>query len=283
MNRISIALGTLSLLFTQGCQSRAEWKDALVCENASAVLSAPPQSLAGKITPTCRRALQQYGVLQLKDGTPAGRALMHKPVLKIALVENEFPLEFLTDDLKAYNEKQRVLSEPAALPPKIKESVIEGIRFWYKGRVEFVDLRHEKPDITIVATARIPSGGRAFASYPLNEGQNKEFGFENPFIALTPTESKETRPLSTVLRHEFGHTFGVDHSLAAYFNIPSDQVGYKCASEDASIILDLAQRPDFENAQIMSRGGYANSPGALDILMRDFIDGKETDFSCQPP
>ena len=80
----------------------------------------------------CRQELSLHGVLINDKGVPAGRALMQKPEIKIAIIEDVFS-EDLREEITKY--RQEDLGIPSQFPQNIEAIIRDAISFWYDGNI----------------------------------------------------------------------------------------------------------------------------------------------------
>ena len=89
----------------------------------------------------------EHGVV-MKDGKPAGAELISKPVLRIALVEDDgtgkFPEAAMGIAKEAFPERKfSKLAEASTFPENMEGIVSEAIGYWYEGKIEFVNPSEE--------------------------------------------------------------------------------------------------------------------------------------------
>lgn len=236
-----------------------------------------------KITEQCRNAVLEHGVLMNGD-EPAGRTLMSRPALKIALVENVFPPELLTEELSRYLDGSgNRLGQPDAFPAGIEDAVRRAIGFWYEGDIEFVSL-NDSPDLRLVAYSG-PDHIGGFATYPLNDdidldesGRNRSLGIKDPMIAIDMRTARFVAEYGTssatllqgiesVVRHEFGHSLGLRHPELIMGDLAKQEPA-ACNAADLS-----ALKPEFERSHMAAVSAGPTVGSEADTLFREAVSG----------
>jgi len=183
------------------------------------------------ISDQCRQAILEHGILMNGD-EPAGKSLMTLPVMRVAIIQNEFPPELMTEEFKKHVENFK-FDTPDSFPPGIEDAVERALGFWYKGDIEFVDIK-ENPDFRIVAFSGSGTIG-GFSSSPLNDNVDHMKSFlKDPAIGIDMTSQRFSQKYSTkvftllenvedTIRHEFGHSFGVLHTNETLYEIENSE------------------------------------------------------------
>lgn len=235
------------------------------------------------ISELCRNAVLEHGVLMNGDA-PAGRALMEQPVLRVALIENTFPAELMTEDFSAYLERSGSrLGQPDAFPAGIEEAARRAIGYWHEGEVQFVSL-NENPDIRLVAYNG-PDRIGGFATYPLNDdidlnetGYNRSLGFKDPVIAIDMRTARFVteygssgatllQGIESVIRHEFGHSLGLRHPELIMGDLLRQEPAV-CSPSDVSTL-----KPVFEKSHMAAVSAGPTEGSEADTLLRQTVRG----------
>lgn len=236
-----------------------------------------------KISEQCQKAVLEHGLLMNGD-EPAGRALMSRPVLRVALVENAFPPELMTEEFVQYlSGRSDNLGQPDAFPDGIEDAVRKAIGFWHEGDIEFVSLS-DNPDIRLVAYNG-PDHIGGFATYPLNddvdldeEGRNRSLGFKDPLIAIDMRTARFVAEygasgatvlqiVESTIRHEFGHNLGIRHPELVMGDL-NRQSPEACSSSDLKTL-----RPEFEKSHMAAVSAGPTEGSESDELLRQTLRG----------
>ncbi len=215
---------------------------------------------------------------------PAGRALMERPVLRVALIENTFPAELMTEEFSAYLKGVgSKLGQPDAFPAGIEDAARRAIGYWHEGEVQFVSL-NENPDIRLVAYNG-PDRIGGFATYPLNDdidlnetGYNRSLGFKDPVIAIDMQTARFVTEYGTsgatllqgiesVIRHEFGHSLGLRHPELIMGDLMR-QEPVACSTADLSTL-----KPAFEQSHMAAVSAGPTAGSEADTLLRQTVRG----------
>lgn len=224
------------------------------------------------ISEICKAALL-HGAILMNGDVPAGHDLMTSSVMKIALIENQPVTDILSPELQDYLAKEDILGRPTSFPAEMQEHVKKGIDFWYKGDVEFVS-PHDNPDLFIIAHDH--ESGASFGSYPINDHPDQDYnqGFSQQIIAIN-TDSinifQQKSPelgsgqiIENLIRHEFGHTMGIDHPLMVIKDLVNE--GMTCTAEEYA-----AMRLEARHGGIMSPLSLTGKEDDIDISIREKI------------
>ncbi|NCC21601.1 MAG: hypothetical protein EOM26_03965 [Alphaproteobacteria bacterium] len=192
--------------------------------------------------------------------------MMRSPTLRVALIENEFPPDIMTPEMKTWLDANFTVGAPDRFPDGARKAIEKGIGFWYEGNIEFVN-HDEKPDLAIIAHNDEYGGG--FASFPAHDHTDPEYDYVSPGVqvigvavpGLKNFDGSGTRDpvdsLERLVRHEFGHSLGIIHPQEAVEMLVNQNMG--CTASD----LGAQQNSDWERG-VMSP--YANG----DPTQQDF-------------
>lgn len=230
------------------------------------------------ISDQCRQAIIEYGILMNGD-KPAGRNLMNLPVMRISIVQNEFPSELMTPYVEN-KLKQYGFTKPDVFPSGIEDSIKRAVGYWYNGKVEVVDL-DENPDMRILAFHGSGTIG-GFASFPIHDvfniddkKGNSDNGSKDPIIAIDMRSQRFAHKYSTrgysllerieaTIQHEFGHSFGILHTNRIF-----DGITPACKETEVKELTNV-----FSNS-IMSPISVGQRSGSqVDHLFKNTISGE---------
>lgn len=194
------------------------------------------------ITPQCQAAMIKHGVL-MKDGKPAGMALMNKPVLRIALVEvgenGKLPHNFLTFSEGAWSEESKYFNKASIFTQLQKNTMKRGIEFWYKGKMEFVPF-DEDSDISIFAFKDSNWGNGGLSTLPENDLVPSGTDGVSDKRIIGINSDIHISIFSRYLQHEFGHSIGILHPPNALdvYEYKQTEEGL-CSEDDKNKIRDI--------------------------------------------
>ncbi|MGH1404364.1 MAG: hypothetical protein ACRBDL_08970 [Alphaproteobacteria bacterium] len=241
------------------------------------------------ITNQCKEAVLEHGIL-MNGEEPAGKSLMALPTMKIAVIQNEFPPELMTDELKAFIEQGGWdIGNPDSFPSGIENSIRKAVGFWYQGNIDFVPI-DQNPDLKIFAfDGHSHIGG--FASFPINDsdeldrlGRRAHAGLDEPVIGIdmgaqrfaqkyTVTQKFSLlEKIQDTITHEFGHNIGILHTNKTSMKV-QEHSSESCAQKDITALID-----QFQKSHMINISSGISESSDVDSLYRGTIKGSQPKF-----
>jgi len=230
------------------------------------------------ITDQCRQAVLEHGILMNGD-EPAGNKLMELPTMRIAIIQNEFPPELMTDAFKKHTENFD-FDSPDAFPDGTEAAVRRALGYWYTGKVEFVK-NDQNPDMRIAAYKGSGTIG-GFASFPPNdrERENLEGQFESFEYPVMGIEMRSMRfaakysitgtslleGIEDTIRHEFGHSFGILHTTDILYDIKQSEQR-TCNEKDIKTLSE-----EFSKSVMQPVSAEPAIGSQTDVLIKETIE-----------
>ena len=172
---------------------------------------------------------------------------------------------------------------PDSFPEGTESAIKRGIGFWYKGEIEFVDIK-ESPDLRIVAFQGGYTGG--FSTFPRHDELNDSGeiisvppDFSPPLIGVNMDAMRRAYEhykvkygtslfdeIQDIITHEFGHTIGILHTRGTLNELEKDQANSCSPSE----IEELT--PIFSNSHMKPISAGVDLEGSeIDSIYREVI------------